>query len=309
MYFPLMKSKFLNIRLAQRKSQQKPVFYCLGKDFPTLYKKLKIFDISNFTSQVWNDYNLKLEKVFLPYPNFSFLENNLIRGTMFMNVGGHMQKKELDLLEDRFSKNTLCYLLEEDYVGKPFLSNSKYLTSHNSIHHLYHICRFLNKTDCNFDKISTIVEWGGGYGNMIKLLGRLNALSNKTYIIIDTPLFSCIQWLYLSTILGSDCINVLTNEKKDIESGKINLVTLGLLKDIDICADLFISTWGLSESSKYSQDFVVSNKWFNSKHLLLSYQINSKKLPHAERIEELAKGLAASIEKIDFLPDNYYVFK
>jgi hypothetical protein len=186
--------------------------------------------------------------------------------------------------------------------------NSTYLTSHNSIHHLFHLFRFLDKTHCDLDQIDTIVEWGGGYGNMAKIFERLKS-TPSTYIIIDIPLFSCIQWLYLTTILGEENVHLLQNAEDTICSQKINLMPICFLGHYKINADLFISTWALSESSKYSQDYVVAHEWFNSKHILLAYQESNKDLPDADRVGKLAKSIGAVIEDIEFLPGNHYAFR
>lgn len=70
----------------------------------------------------------------------------------------------------------------------------------------------------------------------------------------------------------------------------------------------FISTWALSESSKYSQDYVVAHKWFSSKHILLAYQDSNEKLLDADRVGKLATDMGAIIEDIEFLPGNHYAF-
>lgn len=101
--------------------------------------------------------------------------------------------------------------------------NSKYLTSHNTVHHLYHLAYYQEKTGIDFRKINTVVEWGGGYGNLAKIFKRLVKKDN-TYVIFDVPLLSCIEWLYLATIFGKGKVNVLTTSKGKIQKGKFNLI-------------------------------------------------------------------------------------
>lgn len=67
--------------------------------------------------------------------------------------------------------------------------------------------------------------------------------------------------------------------------------------------------WALSESSRYSQDYVVAHKWFDSKHILLAYPDSYKKLPDADRVGKLAAGIGAVIEDITFLPGDHYAFR
>lgn len=295
-------------KLAQIKRDQKTSFYALRNNFCNIYNKLKKNNIAQFTTPLWENFNAKLEKNFLPHPPFSFLKNPTIMRTMFVTAGGNWLREELTFLEKKISRNKLKALLQEDHVGDPLLLNSTYLTSHNSIHHLYHIVRFLDKTQCILDQIGTIVEWGGGYGNMAKIFKRLKS-APFTYIVIDTPLFSCIQWLYLATIFGEENIHLLQNSEDTIHADKINLVPVCFAGPDKISGDLFISTWALSESSRYSQDYVVAHKWFNSKHILLLYQDSNEKLPDADRVGKLAAGVGAVIEDIEFLPGNHYAFR
>lgn len=231
-------------RLAQVKRNQKTTFYALRNSFSDIYSKLKKNNVAEFTTPLWENYNAKLEKIFLPHPPFSFLKNPTITTTMFVTAGGKWLRQEVTFLEKRISRNRLKALLQEDYVGDPLLLNSTYLTSHNSIHHLYHLVRFLDKTQCNLDQIDTIVEWGGGYGNMAKIFKRLKSLP-FTYIIIDTPLFSCIQWLYLATILGEENVHLLQNSEDTIQAEKINLVPICFMDRQKINGEIFYIHMGV----------------------------------------------------------------
>lgn len=294
--------------LVQIKHDQKIIFNTLKNNFSARYNKLKKYNIDQFIISHWKKCNSKLEKVFLPYPPFSFLMNPIVMWTMFVTTGGKWLREEVTFLEKMILKDKLKILLQEDYVGDPSLLNSTYLTSHNSIHHLYHLIRFLDKTKCDLDQMDIIIEWGGGYGNMAKIFRRLKS-TPSTYVIIDIPLFSCIQWLYLATIFGEENINLLQNPEDTIHNKKINLLPICFVDRHKISANLFISTWALSESSRYSQDYVVNHNWFNSKHILLGYLHSDSSLPDNGRMEKMAKDIGAVIEDIDFLPGNHYAFR
>jgi hypothetical protein len=103
-------------------------------------------------------------------------------------------------------------------------------------------------------------------------------------------------------------VHVVT-EPDDIKDGQINLVPIALLKKLNLNADLFVSTWGLSESAKEAQDFVKEKDWFNAKHLLIGFQDSIKKLRYASRLGEIAAKDGATIIDIDFIPNNHYAFK
>lgn len=211
----------------------------------------------------------------------------------------------MNYLERKVQKKKLKTLLLEDYVGVPILNNFKYKTSHNTIHHLYHIIKFLEITKSDLKSINTIIEWGGGYGNMAKLFKKLTE-NEITYIIIDIPIMCCIQWVYLSTIFSSEKINLIENINDSIKKNLINILPICFLENFNLNADLFISTWGLSESSKFSQDYLVKHNWFNSDHILLAYQDSNDVYPEADRIKIFSEKFNLYTEKIDFLPGNYY---
>lgn len=302
-----LKMRATQVKLAKKKYYQKKNYNKISQDFEKKYNKLKGYNIEKFTTPLWKKYNARLEKAILPYPPFSFLQDPTIMITMFATSGGEWLASELTYLEKKLSKKKLEYLLEEEYAGDPLLLNSHYLTSHTSIHHLYHFIKYCQFSKIDFNKINTIVEWGGGYGNLIRILKKFEE-KKHTYIMIDTPLFCTLQWLYLSSIFGEKKVNLVLSPKDKIKDNKINIISISFLDDFKIKADLFISTWALSESSKYSQDFVLKSNWFGAKHLLLAYQDNPAGLFNPSRIGKLAKDRGAAIEDIEFLSGNHYAF-
>jgi len=314
--FNLIKGWLLRIRfvleyykLSKLKKDQKQKFNLLREKFVQHYECLKKYDTSKYITEDFERVLKKLEKPFFSLPKFSFLTNLSVRYAMVFTKGGRSLKEELSFLESKYPEQELKDFLLEDYVGGPLIMNSKYLTSHNSIHHLHHLAYFKEKTGCNFKQINTVVEWGGGYGNLAKIYKRF-VDKKTTYIIFDVPLFSCVQWLYLSTVFDEKNINLLQHPTDTIQDGKINLIPV-IFRDShrDIKADLFISTWALSESGRDAQDHVVEDcNWYNSKHLLLAYSNNSKAIPDSERISEFAKKYGVNVTDIGFLPGNHYAF-
>ena len=88
---------------------------------------------------------------------------------------------------------------------------------------------------------------------------------------------------------------------------KINILPLCFIDQFKLKADLFISTWALTERSRFSQEFVLKSNWFDSKHILLGYNYKSSRFPYIiiEAIENENKFI---VEKIDFIPGNKYAF-
>ena len=133
-----------------------------------------------------------------------------------------------------------------------------------------------------------------------------------TYTIIDLPIFSFIQALYLSTVFGHEKINIISNVNHDIQKEKINIIPLneGVLRKLALSkTELFVSTWALSESSEYAQRFVKASSFFNADYLLLAHQENSQYFPFAESIAEpLTAYDVIYHKKIPLLKNNYYLF-
>lgn len=294
--------------LSLLKKSQKNTFLSLQSKFLSIYEGLAEQDISDFINPFWSEFCRQVQEIYLPKPAFSFLRSKVIQDTMFPNVAGKWLSSELKSLEEMLSEEELRILLREDYVGRPVIINSKYLTSGTSIHHLYHLLNFQRKTGAKLEEANSIVEWGGGYGNMAKIVKRIN--SNVTYTVIDIPTFCCIQWIYLSTILGSNNVNILINSKDRIEEGKINLLPVCFLRQENLrCStDIFIATWSLSESSRFAQDYVESINYFNAKHILFAFQDSNQKMADASRLHDMAIRRGMRVETIDFLPGNYYAF-
>jgi len=295
-------------RLARLKCEQEHVFNSLKQNFSAIYATLKAYDTAPFTTPTWEKYNARVEKALLPVPPFGFLNDPTVMETMFITRGGTCLREELKFLEQTIAKGRLGLLLQEDYAGDPLLSNTTYLTSHNSIHQLYHLIRFSKKTNCDVNEINSVVEWDGGYGNMAKIFQRLKTRPS-TYVIIDTPLFSCIQWLYLATVLGSEKVNLCQKPEDRVAPRKINILPVCFVDSLDISSDLFVSTWALSESSSFSQDYVVQRNWFDATHILLAYQQSNIDFPDADRVGRIAAVAGAVSEAIEFLPGNYYSFR
>jgi hypothetical protein len=296
-----------------KKRKQVLDFYTLRKKFFDLYDTLIKKDISVFLTPHWETLNGQLE-IYLRKRNvpFNFLRNRIIGYTMFASGESDAMKIESDYLKQIYSDKQLKKLLEEEAVGLPIITDIKHNSSHNSVRHLNHIARFTARTKINIDSIDSVLEWGGGYGNFARILLKARHSSKElTYTIIDTPLFSCIQWLYLSAVLGKDRVNIIKNDEGYLVEGKVNIVSLGFIEKINTTPDLFVSTWALSESSTYSQDYVLSKDFWSARHLLIVYQDSNKDLPEAGRLGTMIEARKKNIikEKVTYMSwPSHYLF-
>jgi hypothetical protein len=176
------------------------------------------------------------------------------------------------------------------------------------VHHVYHLERYREATSADLSHLETVLEWGGGYGNFAKLFRRIAGIRG-TYVIVDNPLFSALQWLYLGSVLDDDSVHLLTRPDEQLRPQMVNLVPTGLVSVLDAArADLFVSTWALSETTAEAQDHVLAHDWYRAPHLLLGYQDSSNVFQAAARVGELARARGASIHHLELLPGNYYAF-
>jgi len=296
-----------SLQLCLTKSIQKRRFEKVSAQCLHNYKNLCKESISKYLTEAWEKKCQKMERIMLPTPDFSFLRDPEIQATMTLSGGGEILKAELSYCEKRIPPKVLRPLLKEDYVGHPVIRNYKYLTSHTRIHHLYHLLKFESKTKKRLEDLTDIIEWGGGYGDMALLLRRIN--SSITYTIIDIPLFSCIQWIYLVSILPEEQINLIQAKDEKVKRKKINLLPLCFLEFFEPNSEMFIATWSLSESTNYAMDYASSRDFFKATHFLLAYQDNNKSFPNASRIGKIAIDHGGSIEPNELFPGNYYSFK
>lgn len=263
-------------------------------------------EITPFIQPTWLERLGEFDKYFLTEFDVDFLKhrvmtNMLIRGKPpFIN--GLLQ-----FLQKCYDEKDLKSYLRENRVGTPHIINLHYLTSSTSITHLYHLALFESKTGVNLKNLSTVIEFGGGYGNIAKIFKRINP--DATYVIIDLPVFTLLQYVYLSTILG-DSIHLIEDKGATIAEGSINLVPLQSIDNLSTQkAQLFISTWGLSEASEYTQDYVYSHGFYGTSNILLGFQKNSKSWPCAENLVDLiGRQNFTYLEELHYSKDNYYGF-
>lgn len=288
--------------LCLTKKYQKERFNKLKEEFELNYNKIPKGN-EDFVVSFWAKHVLKIKME--EDIGFDFLRIPSIEGTMVITNQSIVYMRQLKYLEKRISEEKLKYLLEEDIVGSPRIINHKYKTSHSQIHNLYHLIRYIEHSKVNLKSIKNITEWGGGYGCLAKVIKKINQ-NDLTYTIIDLPIFSCIQWAYLSTVFGRDKVNLIKDKKDKIVKGKINILPISLLKGKKIRTEIFISNWALSESTKKAQDYVLSKEWFGAKYIFMGFQESNETFPNANNLNKILNESGALIEDYPLLKRNHY---
>ncbi|MFC1767471.1 putative sugar O-methyltransferase [Candidatus Margulisiibacteriota bacterium] len=248
-----------------------PVKYPIDiKSYSVLKKKTKY---KEFITEMWQEHYDKAEKLCMQGKK-DLLRDNLLMYAFNLFAGGLWQKSQIPYLESRWDEERLKqYLLEDAFMG-PFITSDKYHSSEQKINHLTHLTLFEEKTKADIDKMNMIVELGGGYGGMCRLLRKFN--DKATHIIIDLPIFLIIHQYYLNNIVGKENVNLITDSSQGIKEGKVNLIDVSDDESIRLILestpDLFIAAWSLSEANKHTQDYIYSKEYFNAKHLLIGYR-------------------------------------
>jgi hypothetical protein len=217
----------------------------------------------------WTGWAANIRRAFQPRVPKGFLGLPVLRHTMVYSYRRGIQntKYRIGVVREAFGEEVARRLLREDPIGKPTITSLRYLTSANRAHHAMHLAEYRKATGESFWDADSFVEWGGGYGNMARLLRRMNA--RATFTIIDLPELSALQYVYLGALEGEDQLHIVDPARPEIRAGKINLVSVYDVGALPLRADAFVSTWALTESPKSSQNDVAQSDFFGARRVLI----------------------------------------
>lgn len=257
---------------------------------------------------LWRGYAATLEAQLLPSPPMDFLRLATIQETMALVRGGGMLAHELAFLSAHVPEPRLRADLEEDLAGDPALQATAYACSHTLVHHLHHLERHRAATGADWRAMASVVEWGGGFGSLARLLRR-SCDAPPTHVVVDLPISLTLQWTYLATIFGEDAVAVVDDPASGLRDGSVNLVPTAVARRMDLRAELFVSTWGLSEASRAEQERVAAGGWFGAPHLLVAFQRAAAALPESERVGELVRAGGGRLEPADPVRGSVYALR
>lgn len=192
-----------------------------------------------------------------------------------------------------------------------FLFNKK--CSGNTIHHSYLISLFENTTGVNISDYDIIVEFGGGYGNLCRLI-HMNGFNGK-YIIYDLPTFTFLQEFFLN-LSSLNAIQIDASNWTEYPLNYIFCTTKSKeiteyieLQDSDKKI-LFIGTWSLSESP-ISIRHQFRNVFQRSNAFLFAYQdlfgeVNNRL--YFKEITQQKECLKWNFQQIDYLKNHNLLF-
>jgi hypothetical protein len=257
----------------------------------------------------WHKNLNEIKKNLLKKKLKKFLTWNVINNTMFFN-DSLATDVELKYLTNsgfikKYGENAIC----ENSIGSPTYSSYLRKSSSNLVHHAYHLSFFENITMKSILDHETIVEFGGGYGGMCRLIYQMGFKGD--YIIYDFKHFNLIQNYYLESINLKLKVKIVKNFFKLKKSKNVYLVSdIRFIKKLleRKSNKLFLSTWGISESA-INIRHAFKNIINSSNSILLAFQ---KKFNDINNLQYFKKYLYKKnnfLKKINHIKNNFYLMK
>lgn len=224
----------------------------------------------------WPDWQRCLAEDFSRNVPVDFMEHPIIKETMVFH-GRVCKWQRIAHVRDSFGASKTRELLLEDPVGGARICDGSLGTSPNRLYHAFHLAMYRQATGKVFPSSGLVVEWGGGYGDISRLIQRLREQSDdRTFVLIDLPAVGALQWVYLTAILGSELVHVLSDADDPIRNGCVNIMTSATaLEHKGLVANSFVSTWALTESPHALQLAVVKRGFFGAADILLAFSMDA----------------------------------
>jgi hypothetical protein len=179
----------------------------------------------------------------------NFLNWPAVGITMHLGAWPWVEYELLALMKER--PNWL-WIKEDDFGGIEFFHGVDPSLSPNSVHMAYHLLQWEKATGLKIQDMQSIVEFGGGFGSMCKLIHRLGFKGK--YVIYDFPEFAALQEYYLSNLLPPG----------------YQIQWASLPPALPKTTDLWLATWSFSEMPVAERPKVIERT--RAKSYLIGYQ-------------------------------------
>lgn len=170
----------------------------------------------------------------------AFLTWDVVRRTMFLEYASYVANELGHLRRRPDWPARWRAALTESPAGLPLPYLLYPRSSANLIHHAYHLARFEEATGRRTSDFSTVIEFGGGYGSMCRLLFK--AGFNGRYVIYDLPAFRALQQFFLELAGVTPRNSVVWAESPEDIRRTIQS------ENPSASPSLFLATWSLSEA-------------------------------------------------------------
>lgn len=268
----LMAEEFDDVRFGSVWSSMQKSYIAMSQELDK--NELRYLEKTYYHSY-WETAKENVAKMLIGSTDCNFLSLPAIAGSMVVgNYDSTYNKKkayEIAFLKDFPSKRVIDLIAsyQEPAVG-PRLKESKELNcSANALHLLCYAAKILDLCEAP----ENIVEFGSGYGCLAHIFKQL--VPNCTLFLIDIPELLAIQYLYLQYAFPQATIVVHSQEKEEeFQKGAIHLIPVHFLKDLNINADVFVSTFAISESPMCVQKIVCDKRFFGANTLYITGQLH-----------------------------------
>lgn len=270
-----------------------------------LRKDLRLFtENESHKISFWSEKEIELKTLLETSDPAAFCTWEVIKNTMYFNP--HL--KEYEYLRQSNQWPLLNDILNEEKIGNArgyFLHPS---ASGNLIHHLYSYLLFCDHTGIHPGKLSSVLEFGGGYGSFCRLLYKMGFHSR--YHIFDLPVLTCLQRYFLAHTNPGLPVNYNSLDGQQESVSLINDISyLQNDKSKWQNVDLFIGLWSISEAPFALRDFFFDNL-SNCRYILVGYQKDFEGLDNARYFSELEKRMDRYQwvhQEIPHMDDNFYL--
>ena len=282
------------------------------EDFRTIVRGFQIPEdqfLATDADRMWNRFKREMRDYILENDPRTFLRCRSIIKSISVPDSPYGYK-ELGYLRSRKDWDSRWKVgIEEDAWGHPHPYWCYPKSSGTRIHHAYHLALFEEMTGVKFSDHSTFIEFGGGYGNMPRLMNKLGYQGR--YLIFDFPEFSALQHFYLEGLEMShgdldqwsceECHQCTVSEWSDLAEA---------MKKVDLTDSLFMATWSLSEAP-----FVIREPMLKAvqgvKSILIAFQSHFEDLANVDYFNDYQKGHPEYdwvLLSIEHIPGHYYLF-
>lgn len=201
------------------------------------------------TENEWQEFVQGFVKAFRRTNPAAFLRDPYVRQVMHPRQIG-LTSRYLDNLRGRpIWEEVLSKACVESRFGDPIIDPSLPQASPLLIQHCFHLKRVLETTGMPLDRLQSLFEFGGGYGNFALLLKNLRF--EGSHVIYDLPHMVLLQQFYLKNVF---------RERLETDPGFLGNVSWlsgnptneTVARAVRSAAEdrpsLFLATWSLSES-------------------------------------------------------------
>lgn len=267
-----------------------------------LETKYSTSDRAQYCSDYWQSQCLLLKNILINPKSERlwferFLHQNMIRSGIEIS-----QQYEICHLKFCLSKPVQQLINAYKDVELPgiFRECKEFNCSTNTLGHLFYVSKILEKAHAQEKTIKTIIEFGAGYGNLARVFKHI--LPEATLILFDLPEFLALQYYFLKLTNNNIEIIMHTELPVSFKPGAIHLVPVYFLPTCTCTADIFVSTFALSEVTLKTQQIVIQKSFFNAWLSYITGQLNGGTEVIMENHRTILTGIRNCYKQVDCQP-------